>query len=82
MQATAKDLRFHSTELLNSVKRGEEVVISFHGKSCAKLVPISTTDDDTLTIENELFGLWKDNPATQDVEAYVNSLRQGRDNVD
>ena len=42
MQATAKDLRFHSTELLNMVKRGEEVVITYRGKPCAKLVRLPT----------------------------------------
>jgi prevent-host-death family protein len=39
MKATAKDLRFHSKELIETVKRGEEVVITFRGKPCAKLVP-------------------------------------------
>lgn len=77
MQATAKDLRFHSTDLLNTVKRGEEVVISYHGKSCAKLVPIED-ENDGLNTENELFGLWADNPQTQDVKKYLKNLRQGR----
>ena len=39
MKATAKDLRFHSKELLDTVNRGEEVVITFRGKPCAKLIP-------------------------------------------
>jgi len=39
MKATAKDLRFHSKELIDSVRRGEEIVITFRGKPCAKLVP-------------------------------------------
>jgi len=39
MKATAKDLRFHSKELIETVNRGEEVVITFRGKPCAKLVP-------------------------------------------
>ncbi len=80
MQATAKDLRFHSTDLLNTVKRGEEVIISYHGKSCAKLVPIEDENDDLKTL-NELFGIWKDNPQTQDVKSHVRNLRQGRFNV-
>ena len=44
MKATAKDLRFHSKELLNTVNRGEEVVITYRGKPCAKLVPYDGTD--------------------------------------
>ncbi len=55
MQATAKDLRFHSTELLNTVKRGEEVVITYRGKPCAKLVPIVEEESQEIK-PNELFG--------------------------
>ena len=76
MEATAKDLRFHSTELLNTVKRGEEVIITFHGKPCAKLVPIDDSDDVTET--NDLFGIWKDNKEIQQVDKYIRNLRKGR----
>jgi prevent-host-death family protein len=76
MEATAKDLRFHSTELLNSVRRGEEVIITFRGKPCAKLVPIE--DNDESSEMNELFGIWKDNKETENVEDYIRSVRKGR----
>lgn len=76
MKATAKDLRFHSKELLNTVNRGEEVVITFRGKPCAKLVPYGETTDQT--IKSELFGIWKDNKAVRDVNEYVRDLRKGR----
>ena len=80
MQATAKDLRFHSTELLNMVKRGEEVVITYCGKACAKLVPIAGEKKQPIT-PNELFGIWKDNDQTEDVENYVRNIRKGRFNA-
>jgi len=76
MKATAKDLRFHSKELLDSIKRGEEVVITFRGKACAKLIPYEDNKDET--IKNELYGMWKDNDLVQDVEEYVRALRKGR----
>ncbi|MCF6237014.1 MAG: type II toxin-antitoxin system prevent-host-death family antitoxin [Gammaproteobacteria bacterium] len=79
MEATAKDLRFHSAELLNTVKRGEEVVITYRGKPCAKLVPIE--DDNELTNTDELFGVWKDNEQTEDVDHYVRDIRKGRFNA-
>ena len=84
MEATAKDLRFHSTELLNTVKRGEEVVITFHGKPCAKLVPIDDNSDrnDALTETNKLFGIWKDDTDSENVEEYIRKLRKGRFNAD
>ncbi len=77
MKATAKDLRFHSKELINTVNRGEEVVITFRGKPCAKLIPYrEENEEDTNT---ELFGIWKDNKMIQDVDEYVRGLRKGRE---
>lgn len=76
MKATAKDLRFHSKELLDSVKRGEEVVITFRGKPCAKLIPYEEKKEEA--VKNELYGIWEDNDIVQDVEEYVRGLRKGR----
>jgi len=76
MKATAKDLRFHSKELIESVNRGEEVIITFRGKPCAKLVPYQELKKQTG--KNELFGIWKDNDRVQDVDEYVRNLRKGR----
>ncbi len=76
MKATAKDLRFHSKELINAVNRGEEVVITFRGKPCAKLVPFEKKKGKKN--RNELFGMWKDYKLTEDVDEYVRDLRKGR----
>ncbi len=81
MRATAKDLRFHSTELLNTVKRGEEVIITYRGKACAKLVPIEEENQQEIT-SSELFGIWKDNEQAKNVEDYVRNIRRGRFDVD
>ncbi|MFH2124412.1 MAG: type II toxin-antitoxin system prevent-host-death family antitoxin [Pseudomonadota bacterium] len=76
MRATAKDLRFNSKELIDSVNRGEEVVITFRGKPCAKLVPYQEIKRQTE--KNELFGIWQDNDMVKNVDEYVRSLRKGR----
>jgi prevent-host-death family protein len=76
MKATAKDLRFHSKELLDTVNRGEEVIITFRGKPCAKLIPYR--EEKEKIIKNDLFGIWKDNNSVQDVNEYVRNLRKGR----
>ena len=76
MKATAKDLRFHSKELIDSVTRGEEVVITFRGKPCAKLVPYQKPNNKNE--ENELFGMWQDNDTLENVDGYVRDLRKGR----
>jgi len=76
MKATAKDLRFHARELINAVHRGEEVVITFRGKPCAKLVPL--TDGNEKKDQHGLFGMWKDHSATENVDEYLRKLRKGR----
>ena len=76
MKATAKDLRFHSKELLDTVTRGEEVIITFRGKPCAKLVPYGDSQEEVR--KNDLFGIWKDNDNFQNVTEYVRVLRKGR----
>jgi len=76
MQATAKDLRFNSKELLDSVERGEEVIITYRGKPHAKLVPIEKNISNLP--ENKLFGIWKDYDETKDVAKYVSALRKSR----
>jgi prevent-host-death family protein len=76
MKATAKDLRFHSRELLDTVNRGEEVIITFRGKPCAKLIPYREKKEKIT--ENELFGIWKDNDNVQEIDDYIRGLRKGR----
>ncbi len=77
MKATAKDLRFYSKELLDAVLRGEEVIITYRGKPQAKLVPLDKTDM-AQEEDNELFGIWKDNPAMESVEDYIEKVRRNR----
>lgn len=78
MQATAKDLRFHVKELLDTVIRGEEVIITYRGKPRAKLIPFA----DELGDEDELFGIWADHEPSEDVNAYIRTIRKGRFNAD
>lgn len=77
MKATAKDLRFHAKELLSTVNRGEEVIITYRGKPCAKLVPYDEFEKDK-NIKSNLFGMWKDNDIIDDVDSYVRDIRKGR----
>ena len=76
MQATSKDLRFHTKEILDAAMRGEEVVITFHGKPYAKIVPIAESKQENR--QNEFCGMWKDRTDMKDVEGYVRKLRKRR----
>ena len=76
MRSTAKELKFNSKKLIDSVNRGEEVIITFRGKPCAKLVPYQEIKNQTE--KNELFGMWEDNDMVNNVDEYVRGLRKGR----
>jgi len=76
MQATSKDLRFHTKEILDAAMRGEEVVITFHGKPYVKIVPIEEPSQESK--QNEFCGMWKDRPDIKDVDSYVRTLRKRR----
>lgn len=78
MQATAKDLRFHTKEILESISRGEEVVITYRGKPHARLIPFHTEEKNDSLI-NPLRGIWKDHKESEDVYAYIDKLRKGRE---
>ena len=77
MHASAKDLRFHSKNLLEAVSRGEEVIITYRGKPCAKLTPLEESNKKKLQ-SDPLFGIWKDHSETKDVAKYIRNLRKGR----
>ncbi len=76
MKATEKDLRFHSKELIDTVSRGEEVIITYRGKPAAKMIPVK--NDVKNKKNNELFGIWKDNNKIKDVSQYIRKIRKGR----
>lgn len=77
MEATTKDLRFHTKEILDAAAiRGEEVIITFHGKPYAKIVPIAKSANSKK--DNEFCGMWKDRNDMDDVSEYVRKLRKRR----
>lgn len=76
MEVSVKDLRTQARRLLAAVERGEDVVITFRGKARARVVPVE--EPSPRAAEEELFGIWKDHPETEDVESYVDRLRKGR----
>ena len=76
MQATSKDLRFHTKKIIDAAMRGEEVIITFHGKPYAKIVPIAESNQENK--QNEFCGMWKDRTDMDDVKGYVRNLRKRR----
>ena len=76
MQATSKDLRFHTKEILDAAVRGEEVIITYHGKPYAKIVPIAKATQKNK--QNDFCGMWKERKDIGDAESYVRQIRKRR----
>ncbi|MFW5862783.1 MAG: type II toxin-antitoxin system Phd/YefM family antitoxin [Spirochaetota bacterium] len=79
MKTTAKDLRFRTREILDSVARGEEVIITYRGKPCAKVIPYKEGSS-KVSEPHSLYGIWEDHDDIADVEEYVREIRKGRNN--
>jgi prevent-host-death family protein len=77
MHASAKDLRFYSKNLLDAISRGEEIIITYRGKPCAKLTSL-TENGKKQAQSDPLFGIWQDHADSKDVAKYVRNLREGR----
>ncbi len=77
MEATTKDLRLHTAEVLAAADRGEEVIITYRGKRRALLTRWPATGRvPQAGGRNPAFGLWREQ--TVDVEEQVRQLRRGR----
>ena len=83
MTASVTDLRRRTTELLDEVKRGEDVEIQQHGKTIARLVPESKPSKTDSRNFGEVFGTLIDGrpsgPSTdEDQEDIILSDRKRR----
>ena len=74
--ATAKDLRQKTAALLDEVRRGQPVVITYRGKSIAVLAPVKNVKRKNLHPAG--FGMWRDRKDMRSVEKWLSKLRQPR----
>ena len=74
--ATAKDLRQKTSELLDDVRRGREVVITYRGKQIAVLAPLDRIAHKELT--PIAFGMWRRRRDMRDVKRWLDSRRASR----
>jgi antitoxin (DNA-binding transcriptional repressor) of toxin-antitoxin stability system len=79
MEATTKDLRLHTRELLAATDRGQEVIITYRGRVRARLVPHVEDEQQSngSRERNPLFGLWRDRDDVS-VDEWVRTMRRGR----
>jgi prevent-host-death family protein len=76
MNASAKDLRTHTRQILDIAMRGEEVVIIYHGQPAARIIAYKKKKN--TQSKQKLFGMWRNNPRVARPAAYLRSLRKGR----
>ena len=74
--ATAKDLRQKTAALLDEVRRGQHVVITYRGKSIAVLVPMEKAERKALSPAG--FGMWQGRKDLRSVEKWLRHLRRPR----
>ena len=74
--ATAKDLRQKTAALLEEVRRGQPVVITYRGKSIAMLTPVTKAERKILHPAG--FGMWRDRKDMRSVEKWLSKLRRAR----
>jgi prevent-host-death family protein len=79
MEITTKQLRIQPGRIISQVNKVQEITITYRGKECAKIVPLSDRKKiDLEESDDELFGIWKDRIEMENVEQYVRNMRKGR----
>jgi len=80
MTATTVDLRYRTHDVLRSLDRGESVVITFRGKRCGIISPMTSTASTTTPVRkvtgHPYFGSASKEAET--VDAVMDRLRGGR----
>ena len=79
MQLTASQLQSKHKALIDALKRGETVEITYHGQTLGVVHPATPTvnSQDQESAMNEFFGMHCDLGASS-VEAELRSIRKGR----
>lgn len=78
MEATTKDLRLHTRELISATERGEQITITYRGKPRARLVPLDSGPAGKDRKPNPTFALWANRDKAESVDEQVRRLRQPR----
>lgn len=72
MVVSIRKLRSSTKEIFSAVERGETVLITNRGKTCAQITAVK----DTRTFKNHsAFGMWKDRKDLKNPSEYVHKIR-------
>ncbi len=76
MAVSIRELRCQTRQVIQSLRRGERPVITFHGHPLARLVPI--TRSEKRSIRDIGFGMWKGRSDMKDVDQWLDEQRKPR----
>lgn len=76
MTISAKDLRYKTKQVLQSLQRGEKPVITFRGRAVARIIPLK--DSEKKAFNPIGFGMWKDRPDLKNVSQWLDEQRKPR----
>jgi len=73
--ATARELRSRASSILESVQKGEEVIITLRGEPVAVIKSVKTIENQFTPVG---FGIWKDRGDIQDINRWIDERRKER----
>lgn len=73
--ATAKELRSRAAAILESVRKGSEIIITMRGTPIATLKPFKKSEDSFTPVG---FGMWKNRKDMKDVSTWLDERRKER----
>jgi prevent-host-death family protein len=73
---SARDLRHKTSAVLDHVRRGHDVVVTYRGRPIARLTPLERISAKPLDPIG--FGMWRDREDLRDVKHWLRSLRAPR----
>jgi prevent-host-death family protein len=77
--ATARDLRYKTSSILENINKGEDVIITLRGKSVAILKSIKEYKKERGKGFKPIgFGLWKERKDLKNVREWIDERRKSR----
>lgn len=77
MTVGVRELRQRAAEIIDAVRDGEVVTVTYRGKPVAQINPIRSRNEAAEAID-EAFGIWKDRRDMEDVRGWVRERRRAR----
>ena len=78
MEITAKELRSQVRKVLDTVERGEEVIITYRGKQRARIEATGDAITSAKLTDAPLYGIWSDHAESESVQNFIDSIRASR----